>query len=699
MGAFGATKEEEAALRAAQQSVDQVDTVIGSAPSHHSLVSSQMSSTDYESAYSQIPTDDESEIDVTAQSADLTEQANDAASVETLRRDAAAAAADDTVEDEEQQTPLQEDIEPTVSSYNPIDTHEEIDDDVVAAEPLKLARTLSQAKSLHSFEDRNSIYGPAVISTNPTQQDDFNLALQKTLSRKSMLSKKSIVTGDNTEKEGINPAALDWDSPSDKDNPKNWPQWKRWSATMVTAGICLEVTFGSSLYVCGVPDLMVKLGVSQELAISGLSFYMLGLAFGPAVAAPISELFGRRVVYITSLPISMLLTMGVGLSTKIREILVLRFFAGFFASPAMAIAGGTIADIWEFEMMGLAMAGFCLAPFMGPVLGPVIGGFVAENKGWKWTMWVNLMFAGVILFPVLLTPETYKPVILHKRAKKRGVKLQKSEVSGVEFFKVMFTVTLMTPMKMLFTEPIVMVFSIYIAFIFAVLFGFFEAYPIIFRELYGMELGVSGLTFLGIMVGFMVGVVFYICMDRFVWFKKNADGSRGPRDEQGNLKFDPPESRLILAKVGAVVLPPSLFWLGWSSRLSVHWICPVIAGVPFGFGLILIFFCTMIYFSMSYPPLSLASALAANNLFRYIMASVFPLFTVQMYDRLGIDWASSLFAFIALALLPVPWIFEKWGPQLRMKSQYGYAAMIKKQAAETKALQEKVETSGSSVEV
>jgi ABC-type transport system involved in cytochrome bd biosynthesis fused ATPase/permease subunit len=112
------------------------------------------------------------------------------------------------------------------------------------------------------------------------------------------------------------------------------------------------------------------------------------------------------------------------------------------------------------------------------------------------------------------------------------------------------------------------------------------------------------------------------------------------------------------------------------------------AGVPFGFGLILIFFATISYFSMTYPPLSLASALAANNFLRYILASVFPLFITQMYSKLHIDWATTLFAFIALAMVPVPWIFEKWGPTLRQKSVYGFAAMFKKAQEENERLEQ-----------
>ncbi|GMF08838.1 unnamed protein product [[Candida] boidinii] len=85
---------------------------------------------------------------------------------------------------------------------------------------------------------------------------------------------------------------------------------------------------------------------------------------------------------------------------------------------------------------------------------------------------------------------------------------------------------------------------------------------------------------------------------------------------------------------------------------------------------------------MSYPPLSVASALAANNLLRYVLASVFPLFTVQMYKNLNVGWASTVFGFIGVALAPVPWIFCYVGPRLRAKSKFGFGAMKEKEAEE-----------------
>jgi hypothetical protein len=62
-----------------------------------------------------------------------------------------------------------------------------------------------------------------------------------------------------------------------------------------------------------------------------------------------------------------------------------------------------------------------------------------------------------------------------------------------------------------------------------------------------------------------------------------------------------------------------------------------------------------------------ASAIAANGLLRHTFGAAFPLFTLQMYARLGTSWATSLLGFLSILLLPIPWTLYKWGPSLRAK--------------------------------
>lgn len=130
-----------------------------------------------------------------------------------------------------------------------------------------------------------------------------------------------------------------------------------------------------------------------------------------------------------------------------------------------------------------------------------------------------------------------------------------------------------------------------------------------------------------------------------------------------------PEARLPHLIVLSWLIPISLFWFAWSATPPTHWICGIISGAPFGFTLIALFLGIMAYLTDCYGPYS-ASALAANNVLRSLFGAVFPLFAGHMYEALGVSWATSVLAFIALAMTPLPWVFYKFGPQIRAKSKY-----------------------------
>lgn len=191
---------------------------------------------------------------------------------------------------------------------------------------------------------------------------------------------------------------------------------------------------------------MVHYHVSSTVAVLGLSLYVLGLAFGPVLAAPISETRGRRAVYIVSIPIAALFTLGAGLSRNMASLAICRFFAGFFGSPVLAVGAGTNVDLWPVRDRAIAASLFMLAPFLGPAIGPAVGGFAAQYKGWRWTQWPILFILVPIYLYSLKMKETYKKIILQKRARENGLPLPpKMGPSGLAGVKFLITVTLLRP--------------------------------------------------------------------------------------------------------------------------------------------------------------------------------------------------------------------------------------------------------------
>lgn len=67
---------------------------------------------------------------------------------------------------------------------------------------------------------------------------------------------------------------------------------------------------------------------------------------------------------------------------------------------------------------------------------------------------------------------------------------------------------------------------------------------------------------------------------------------------------------------------------------------------------------------------SAASVFAANTIMRSAVGAAFPLFSKQMFQNLGVQWAGTLLGCLALIMVPIPLAFIKWGPALRKKSKF-----------------------------
>lgn len=125
----------------------------------------------------------------------------------------------------------------------------------------------------------------------------------------------------------------------------------------------------SSMYTPAIKTVKAEYDVSTDIAILPFSFYTLGLAFGPMIGSPLSETLGRRRVYQITLPVFALFILGSGFAKSIGTLIICRFFAGFWGSPALSIGSATISDVWPPAQRAIPMAAYVAAPFMGPALG------------------------------------------------------------------------------------------------------------------------------------------------------------------------------------------------------------------------------------------------------------------------------------------------------------------------------------------
>jgi multidrug resistance protein len=440
---------------------------------------------------------------------------------------------------------------------------------------------------------------------------------------------------------------------------------------IAVANSVLVVSFCSSAFSGGIQQIMAEFSVSQEIVTLGVSLFVLGFALGPLLWAPFSELYGRQIVFVGTYTAFTAFNAGAAGGPNIYGLLILRFFAAAFGSSPLTNAGGVIADLFNANERGLAMSLFSAAPFMGPVLGPIIGGFLGMTEGWRWVHGLMAIWAGVILIvTACLVPETYPPVLLRKRAERLSKMTGKVYMSRTDIDQgkitlgEAFATGLKRPWILLFTEPIVLLLSLYHAIIYGILYMLFGAFPIVYRLGRGWNEGISGLPFVAVAIGVVLAISYVIFYDNKQYMKKvNASG----------VGYTTPEARLPMCIVGGIALPIGLFWFAWTNSPELPWAASVVASIPFGFGMVLIFLSIMNYLIDSYTIFA-ASVLAGNGIIRSVFGAAFPLFTKQMYDSLGIHWASSIPAFLAVACIPLPFIFYKYGAAIRKKCKYAAEA-------------------------
>ncbi|KAJ5172786.1 hypothetical protein N7492_005379 [Penicillium capsulatum] len=490
------------------------------------------------------------------------------------------------------------------------------------------------------------------------------------------------------------PYAVSW-LPNDPRNPMQFSAVKRWAITFLVSFVTLAVALVSSAYSGGMAQIVEDLHVEEEVAILGVSLFVLGFAIGPLIWAPLSEIFGRRHIFTITFAFLTAFLAGSAGAKNIQTLVTLRFLAGSFGSSPFGNGGGTIADMFPASQRGIAISFFAAAPFLGPAIGPVIGGFLAAAAGWRWVEGFLAAFAGALwLCVIFLLPETYAPVLLRRRAAKLSAMTGKVYRSKLDIARrpaplgQTLKTALSRPWILLFREPIVLLLSIYMSIIYGTLYMLFAAYPIVFQVVRGWSQGIGGLAFLGILVGMVIAVA-YTFPENMRYLKKCSE----------TTDRLPPETRLPPSMVGGIALPIGLFWFAWTNSPTIHWMASVAAGAPFGFGMVLVFLGVFNYLIDSYTIFA-ASALAANAALRSLFGMAFPLFTTYMYRNLGIHWASSIPAFLSLACVPFPFIFYKYGAQIRRRCKFAAEAdefmrrLAEKNQAQARKEPIKEETSG-----
>lgn len=485
---------------------------------------------------------------------------------------------------------------------------------------------------------------------------------------------------------------VDWASPTDPLNPRNWPLARRVSCTLQISLIAAGVGAASGIDATVLPQAAASLGVSEVAESLATGLYLVGMGLGSLVAGPLSETFGRIKVYCGSMVVFMAWILGAGLAPNFGAQITFRLLAGCAASTPLVCSGGSVADMFDGVEKTWGFPLYAIAAFGGPMLGAVMGAYIGPSSvsgGWRWAEWTVLLAAGVIVvLLLLLMPETYAPLLLRWKAEHlrrlTGDERYRSELEVVEAtLGTRLQISMTRPFRMA-SEPIILAMTLYLSVVYIVLFTFLVGWPYIYQDTYGISQGLSNIIFLAMFVGlFFTGLLVPIIYRMTISQIKRAG------------QFNP-ELRLLYAMFGpALAIPVSLFWMGWTADPDISIWSPILAAGLFGFGVMGVFICAYMYVIDAYETYS-ASALTLSKsliypnvainmpanpyikaaLVRYVIAGGMTVAGIPFYTNMGVHYTLTILACISCVLAIVPYALYKWGYLLRTRSKYAVSREI-----------------------
>lgn len=572
-------------------------------------------------------------------------------------------------------------LDPSITAAAPKElTQKSLDEEHVSDTRKEESSSESAAESSEGVAPESVDSGPpslqnsAALARITTRQDmqkintreDLEAAYKATTIQQSLQQQDSRPIQPIKTSDGI--ILVTWYSTDDPENPQNWSLLAKSNVVFQMYQYVVVVYMGSAIYSASSIQFMETFGITQSVSSLGLGLYVLGYGIGPLFLSPLSEIpaIGRNPPYMVSFLLFVIISIPTALVNNVPGFMVLRFLQGIFGSPCIATTGASLGDITNLFHLPYLMMGWAMAGFVGPALGPIIAGFSVVAEDWHWSMWELLWASGpsFIIF-LLFLPETSTPTILYRRAQRLRKLTGNSnlkaecEIAQSQLSPSQLTYdALVIPWKINALDPAILFTSLYTGLVYAIFYSFFEVFPLVYMDIYGMNLGEMGLVFLSVTVGVaLAGICLFCFLHYYVNPRMRIRG------------FEGPEQRLLPAVVGSFLIPIGLFIFGWTSRTSIHWVVPAIGALLISAGMISIMNNVLLYVALAYPRYS-ASLFAGNDVVRSTIAFAGIMWSGPLFKNLGVDKGCTLLGGLTIGCIIGIVILYVYGAKLRARSKF-----------------------------
>lgn len=256
--------------------------------------------------------------------------------------------------------------------------------------------------------------------------------------RRRSLSEQSIQSIPAQKKTADGQVILEPQPDDSKNDPLNWPAWRRDAALLSLGFYCMLGGGMTPILAAGFNQVAATFDTTHAAVARTTGLYMMGMGIGCVIFSPTAILYGKRPVYLLSAVLFIVASIWCAAAPDYANLAVARIFQGIAVSPVECLPSATIAEIFFLHERAFRLGVYTLLLLGGKNLVPLVSAAIIQSLGWRWVFWIVAIivgFGGIMLF--LFVPETFwsrtpRPKALSRRSTSR---LRRSSTSRNKTFR------------------------------------------------------------------------------------------------------------------------------------------------------------------------------------------------------------------------------------------------------------------------
>jgi MFS family permease len=240
--------------------------------------------------------------------------------------------------------------------------------------------------------------------------------------------------------------------------------------------------------------------VDKSAAALLVTLWELGESAGPLLIAPLSEVFGRAIVYHVCNTLFCITVILSALCQSAPLFIALRAATGLFVA-ANVLNPAVVGDMFLPDHRGGPMSVIFLAPLLAGAVAPAGAGAITQWIGWRSVMWICAIVAGSCEIAFLtFFRETYSVPILRRREEKRlsGMEFTASELRAKKAADLAnLRQSIQRPASVMGSSFVLAALSLFGSVYFAQFYVLSVSFPSILEELYGLTPSQAGMCLMG----------------------------------------------------------------------------------------------------------------------------------------------------------------------------------------------------------